>query len=143
MVRKCTLRLLSASVTSKNSSSFSHFVLDIVGELVYNNLVMLQEIKEFLKGQLTTSLSVSVYEAAAPHTDICYTLTNGALNMRLCYNKQIDKDAYIFVYVQNTDKTLEIREDGDKNFQFYTRIDNQKDIKEIINIIKTKFFPNV
>ena len=135
---------LSASVTSnKKSSKFSHFVLDIVGELVYNNLVMLQEIKEFLKGQLTTSLSVSVYEAAAPHTDITYTLTNGALNMRLCYNKQIDKDAYIFVYVQNTDKTLEIREDGDKNFQFYTRIDNQKDIKDIINIIKTKFFPNV
>ena len=143
MVRKCTLRLLSASVISKKSSSFSHFVLDIVGELVYNNLVMLQEIKEFLKGQLTSSLSVSVYEAAAPHTDICYTLTNGALNMRLCYNKQIDKDAYIFVYVQNTDKTLEIREDGDKNYQFYTRIDNQKDIKDIINIIKTKFFPNV
>lgn len=110
---------------------------------MYNNLVMLQEIKEFLKGQLTSSLSVSVYEAAAPHTDICYTLTNGALNMRLCYNKQIDKDAHIWVYVQNTDKTLEIREDGDKNYQFYTRIDNQKDIKEIINIIKTKFFPNV
>lgn len=143
MVRKCTLRLLSASATSKKSSSFSHFVLDIVGELVYNNLVMLQEIKEFLKGQLTSSLSVSVYEAAAPHTDICYTLTNGALNMRLCYNKQVDKDAYIFVYVQNTDKTLEIRDDGDKNYQFYTRIDNQKDIKDIINIMKTKFFPNV
>ena len=114
-----------------------------MGELVYNNLVMEQEIKEFLKGQLTSSLSVSVYEAAAPHTDITYTLTNGALNMRLCYNKQVDKDAYIFVYVQNTDKTLEIREDGDKNYQFYTRIDNQKDIKDIINIIKTKFFPNV
>lgn len=118
-------------------------MLDIVGELVYNNLVMLQEIKEFLKGQLTSSLSVSVYEAAAPHADITYTLTNGALNMRLCYNKQIDKDAHIFVYVQNTDKTLEIREDGDKNYQFYTRIDNQKDIRDIINIIKTKFFPNV
>lgn len=110
---------------------------------MYNNLVMLQEIKEFLKGQLTSSLSISVYEAAASHTDITYTLTNGALNMRLCYNKQIDKDANIFVYIQNSDKTLEIREDGDKNYQFYTRIDNQKDIKDIINIIKTKFFPNV
>ena len=104
---------------------------------------MLQEIKEFLKGQLTTSLYVSVYEGAAPHTDITYTLTNGALNMRLCYNKQIDKDANIWVYVQNTDKTLEIREDGDKNFQFYTRIDNLKDIKDILNTIKTKFFPNL
>ena len=123
--------------------NFSHLVLDIVGELVYNNLVMLQEIKEFLKGQLASSLSVSVYEAAAPNTDITYTLTNGALNMRLCYNKQIDKDAIIFVYVQNTDKTLEIREDGDKNYKFYTRIDNQKDIKDILNTIKTKFFPNL
>lgn len=104
---------------------------------------MLQEIKEFLKGQLTTSLSVSVYEAAAPHTDITYTLTNGALNMRLCYNKQIGKDANIFVYIQNSDKTLEIREDGDKNYKFYTRFDNQKDIKDIINIIKTKFFPTI
>ena len=110
---------------------------------MYNNLVMLQEIKEFLKGQLTSSLSVSVYEAAAPHTDITYSLTNGALNMRLMYHKMIDKDANIFVYVQNTDKTLEIREDGDKNYQFYTRIDNQKDIKDILNTLKTKFFPNL
>lgn len=104
---------------------------------------MLQEIKEFLKGQLTTSLSVSVYEAAAPNTDITYTLTNGALNMRLFYNKQVDKDAFVIVDVQNTDKTLEIRGDTDRNWNFYTRIDNQKDIKDIINIIKTKFFPTL
>ena len=103
---------------------------------------MLQEIKDFLKGQLTTSLEVSIYECAAPNEDITYTLTNGALNMRLMYNKQIGKDAFILIYVQNTDKTLEIREDGDKNYQFYTRIDNQKDIKEVINIVKSKFFPN-
>lgn len=104
---------------------------------------MLQEIKEFFKGQLTKSLSVDIYDAAHPHTDITYTLTNGALNMRLMYNKMIDKDAHIFVYVQNTNETLEIREDGCKNYQFYTRIDNQKDIKDILNIIKTKFFPSI
>lgn len=103
---------------------------------------MLQEIKDFLKGQLTKSLSVDIYDAAHPHSDITYTLTNGALNMRIMYHKMIDKDANIFIYTQNTDETLEIRNDGDKNYQFYTKLDNQKDIKEIINIIKTKFFPS-
>lgn len=104
---------------------------------------MMQEIKEFLKGQLTNSLNVSIYEAADPHTDITYFLTNGALNMKFMYHKMVDRDANIFIYTQHTDKTLEIRGENDKNWSFYTRIDDQKDIKEIINIIKSKFFPSL
>ena len=105
---------------------------------------MLQEIKEFLKGQFTKSLTVEKYHDDETRLDITYTLSNGALNMRIMYNKIYENDdTYIAIYTQNTEETLAIREDGIKSWTFYTKITHLKDIKEFINIIKTKFFPNI
>ena len=106
---------------------------------------MIPEIKAFLDSPLTKSLNAQITRNDFPHYEVIYTLTNGAMDLKMIVHSTLGQDdTYsLQIYTKPSEKTLEIREDGDKNYQFYTRIDNQKDIKDIINIIKTKFFPNV
>ena len=118
-------------------------MLDRVGELNYNISVMLQEIKEFLRSPLTKSMTVeNIYDEEFCHA-ITYTLTNGAMNMQFQYSK-IHKfnETYIDIYTQTTKEMQEIRNMLDTAWYKYTRIENLKDIKDILNTLKTKFFPS-
>lgn len=119
-------------------------MLDRVGELLYNTLVMMQEIKAFLTSPLTKSMNVeNIYDEEFCHA-ITYTLTNGAINMQFRYSK-VHKfnETYIDIYTQTTKEMQEIRNMLDVAWYSYGRIDNLKDVKDILNTLKTKFFPNL
>ena len=118
-------------------------MLDRVGELMYNTPVMLQEIKSFLKGNLTKSLQANVISDDGSNQEITYELTNNALNVRFNVVRAVGFVTVMMVWTQNTNETLAIRADGSHDWEFYAQVHNQKDIKDILNIIKTKFFPNV
>ena len=119
-------------------------MLDRVGELNYNNSVMMKDIKEFLRSPLTKSMTVeNIYDEEFCHA-ITYTLTNGALNMQFQYsNVRKFNEIYIDIYTQTTKEMQEVRNMLDTAWYKYTRIENLKDIKDILNTIKTKFFPNL
>jgi hypothetical protein len=105
---------------------------------------MLQEIKEFLRSPLTKSMTVdNIYDEEFCHA-ITYTLTNGAMNMQFQYSK-VHKfnETYIDIYTQTTKEMQEVRNMLDTTWYKYTRIENLKDIKDILNTLKTKFFPNL
>ena len=75
-----------------------------------------------------------------------YVITNGATDVMFDYTYIIKdgKTSYrIDIYTRHTAKTLEIRPDGSDEWQHYEQITNYKDIKELLTVIKTKFFPNV
>lgn len=105
---------------------------------------MLQEIKEFLRSPLTKSMTVeNIYDEEFCHA-ITYTLTNGAINMQFQYSKVHKTDeTYIDIYTQTTKEMQEIRNMLDITWYKYTRIENLKDIKDILNTLKTKFFPSL
>jgi hypothetical protein len=75
-----------------------------------------------------------------------YIVTNGATDVMFDYAyiiKDGETSHRIDIYTRHTAKTLEIRPDGSDEWQHYEQITNYKDIKELLSVIKTKFFPNV
>ena len=118
-------------------------MLDRVGELCYNTSVMLQEIKTFLKGNLTKSLQANVISDDGSNQEITYELTNNALNVRFNVVRAVGVSTVMMVWTKNTNETLAIRADGSHDWEFYAQVHNQKDIKDILNTLKTKFFPNL
>ena len=104
----------------------------------------MKDIKEFLKSPLTKSMTVeNIYDEEFCHA-ITYTITNGAMNMQFQYSKvHKSNETYIDIYTQTTKEMQEVRNMLDTTWYKYTRIENLKDIKDILNTLKTKFFPNV
>ena len=103
------------------------------------------DIKAFLKCPSTKSITVDIiYDEEFCHA-ITYTLTNGAINMQFQYSKIHKTDeTYIDIYTQTTKEMQEIRNLLDKAWYRYgRRIENLRDVKEILNTIKTKFFPSL
>ena len=85
----------------------------------------------------------NIYDEEFCHA-ITYTLTNGAMNMQFQYsNVRKFNEIYIDIYTQTTKEMQEIRNMLDTAWYKYTRIENLKDIKDILNTLKTKFFPNL
>lgn len=126
--------------------NFSHFVLDIVGELLYNTPVMIHEFKEFLNGQLTKSVTATIIHSEEENKEIAYILSNGAVEMRFNVVSTVrdgEFNTFMMVYSRPTEQTLEIRSTSNTDWSFYQNFTNLKDIKEILNTIKTKFFPNL
>lgn len=113
---------------------------------MYNNLVMLQEIKELISSTLTHSLKAIVNDANDNIKIYAYTVTNGAMDVMFEYAyvlKDGETTHCIDIYTRHTAKTLEIRPDGSGEWQHYEQITNYKDIKELLSAIKTKFFPTL
>ena len=113
---------------------------------MYNNLVMLQEIKELISSTLTHSLKAMVNDANDNIKIYTYTVTNGAMDVMFeyCYVLKDGETTHrIDIWTRHTAKTLEIRPDGSDEWQHYEQITNYKDIKDILNTLKTKFFPNL
>lgn len=113
---------------------------------MYNNLVMLQEIKELISSTLTHSLKAMVSDANTKIKVYTYIVTNGAMDVMFDYSyilKDGETTHRIDIYTRHTAKTLEIRPDGSDEWQHYERITNYKDVKELLSAIKTKFFPTL
>lgn len=106
---------------------------------------MIPEIKEFLNSPLTKSLNAQITRDDFPHHEVIYTLTNGAMDLKMIVHSTLGQDdTYsLQIYTKPSEKTLEIRPDGDAHYSLFCQVHQLKDIKEILNIIKTKFFPYV
>ena len=113
---------------------------------MYNNLVMLQEIKELISSTLTHSLKAMANDVNDKIKIYTYIVTNGAMNVMFEYAyilKDGETTHRIDIYTRHTAKTLEIRPDGSDEWQYYEQITNYKDIKELLSAIKSKFFPTL
>lgn len=113
---------------------------------MYNIPVMIHEIKELISSSLTHSLSAMVNDSNELIKIYTYIVTNGATDVMFDYAyiiKDGETSHRIDIYTRHTAKTLEIRPDGSDEWQHYEQITNYKDIKELLSVIKTKFFPNV
>ena len=114
-------------------------------ELLYNK-AMIHEFKEFLNGQLTKSVTATIIHSEEENKEIAYVLTNGAIEMRFNVVSTVrdgEPNVFMMVYSRPTEQTLEIRSTSKTDWTFYQNLTNLKDIKEILNTIKTKFFPNI
>ena len=113
---------------------------------MYNILVMIHEFKEFLNGQLTKSVAANIIHSDEENKEIAYVLSNGAVEMRFNVVSTIrdgEFNTFMMFYSRPTEQTLEIRSTSNTDWSFYQNFTNLKDIKEILNTIKTKFFPNL
>ena len=107
---------------------------------------MIHEIKEFLNGQLTKSMTANIIHSEEENKEIAYILSNGAIEMRFNVVTTIrggEYNTFMMIYSRPTEKTLEIRSTSNTDWSFYKNFTNLKDIKEILTVIKTKFFPNI
>ena len=104
---------------------------------------MIPEIKAFLDSPLTKSLNAQITRDDFPHNEVIYTLTNGAMDLKMIVHSTLGQDdTYsLQIYTKPSEKTLEIRPDGDAHYSLFCQIHQLKDIKEIINELKQKFFP--
>lgn len=118
-----------------------------MGELIYNSLTMLQEIKELISSPFTKYLGCEIVHNEYPLYEHVYTLDNTAMVVTFKVSKRYDEEGVehdlMQVFTQHTTKTLELTGSQDSSKKLYTEITYLKDIKEIINIIKTKFFPAI
>ena len=113
---------------------------------MYNTLVMIHEFKEFLNGQLTKSVTATIIHSEEENKETSYVLSNGAIEMRFNVVSTVrdgEFNTFMVVYSRPTEQTLEIRSTSKTNWAFYQKFTNLKDIKDILNTIKTKFFPNL
>ena len=104
---------------------------------------MIPEIKAFLNSSLTKSLNAQITRDEFPNNEVIYTLTNGAMDLKMIVHSTLGQDdTYsLQIYTKPSEKTLEIRPDGDAHYSLFCQIHQLKDIKEIINELKQKFFP--
>ena len=104
---------------------------------------MIPEIKAFLESPLTKSLNVQIICDDFPHNEIVYTLTNSAIDLKMIVHSTLGQDdTYsLQIFTKPSEKTLEIRPDGDAHYSLFCQIYQLKDIKEIINELKQKFLP--
>lgn len=101
------------------------------------------EIKAFLESPLTKSLNAQIICDDFPHNEIVYTLTNGAIDLKIIVHSTLGQDDTnsLQIFTKPSEKTLEIRPDGDAHYSLFCQIHQLKDIKEIINELKQKFLP--
>lgn len=107
---------------------------------------MMHEFKEFLNGQLTKSVTATIIHSEEENKEISYILSNGAIEMRFNVVTTIrdgETNTFMMIYSRPTEKTLEIRSTSNTDWTFYQNFTNIKDIKEILTVIKTKFFPTL
>jgi hypothetical protein len=107
---------------------------------------MIQEIKELVSSPLTHSLKAMANDANDKIKIYTYVVTNGAMDVMFEYAyilKDGETTHRIDIYTRHTAKTLEIRPDGSDEWQQYEKITNYKDVKELLSIIKSKFFPTI
>lgn len=101
-------------------------------------------LKNFFSCQLTKSLLAEVTVDDHPHHEIVYKLTNTALVVKIVVNKTYvpnDDDEYFMrIFTKLTNESLKLTHDSDKDYSLYLETHNTKDIVEIINTLKTKFF---
>lgn len=101
-------------------------------------------LKNFFSCQLTKSLYAEVTLDDHPHYQIVYKLTNTALVVKIVVNKTYvpnDDDEYSMqIYTKLTNESLKLTHDSDKDYSLYLETHNTKDIMEITNVLKTKFF---
>ena len=104
---------------------------------------MIPEIKAFLSSPLTKSLNAQITRNDFPYNEVIYTFTNGAMDLKMVVHSTLGQDdTYsLQIYTKPSEKTLEIRPDGDAHYSLFCQIHQLKDIKEIINELKQKFFP--
>lgn len=104
---------------------------------------MIPEIKAFLDSPLTKSLNTQITRDDFPHNEVIYTLTNGVMDLKMIVHSTLGQDdTYsLQIYTKPSEKTLEIRPDGDAHYSLFCQVHPLKDIKEIINELKQKFFP--
>lgn len=104
---------------------------------------MIPEIKAFLESPLTKSLNAHIICDDFPHNEVIYTLTNGAIDLKIIVHSTLGQDDTnsLQIFTKPSEKTLEIRPDGDAHYSLFCQIHQLKDIKEIINELKQKFLP--
>ena len=107
---------------------------------------MMQEIKELISSTFSHSLRAMVNDTNDNIKIYTYIVTNGAMDVMFEYAyilKDGETTHRIDIYTRHTAKILEIRTDGSDEWQHYEKITNYKDVKDILNTLKTKFFPNI
>lgn len=98
-----------------------------------------ESLKTFFSSPLTKSLRAEIVRDEYPYYQIIYTLTNTALVVKI--DVQRNEDEYFMrISTKPTEQIIEIRPDGDKDYAIYLETHNTKEVKEIINILKSKFF---
>lgn len=104
---------------------------------------MIPELKAFFDSPLTKSLNCSILSDDPMHKVIRYELTNGAMDMQILVSSSMGQDDRnaMQVFTKVSAKTLEIRPDGNTTYTLHCQIHQLKDIKEVLNVLKNKFFP--